>query len=168
MRAHGPELCDGCADGGVVLAGVGVDVARVGNLALGRRVDAVNLGAGERAEAGNTEFLSQGVDARVLQQLCAVRIDFGSRGILLEGARTGDLAGEVLSRVEELEEASDRVKVFTDELNLTRLLRMKSVSSGEKQNAPGEWRNLGGTLTLPSSLNWAHASLKKGLCTRSA
>ncbi len=43
VAAMGPERSDGFADGDVRARGVRVDVAGIGNLSLGRRVDAVNL-----------------------------------------------------------------------------------------------------------------------------
>lgn len=66
VRSRGPEAGNRGAHLGVVLAGVGVDVARVGNLAAGRRVDAVDLGAGQALQVRDAKLLGQRVDARVL------------------------------------------------------------------------------------------------------
>jgi hypothetical protein len=121
VRARGPEAGDGRADGGVVGDGVGVDVAGVGNLAAGRRVDAVDLGGGERLEGAEAVALGEGVDARVLEQLVARVVDLGQAGVGLEDALAGDLAGEVLAGVEVLEEAADGVDVVVEELNLAGL-----------------------------------------------
>lgn len=51
VAARGPEVGDGHADGRVVLGRVLVDVTGVGDLALGRRVDAVALVRGQVLEA---------------------------------------------------------------------------------------------------------------------
>lgn len=77
VRARGPEACDGGADGGVVVAGVGVDVASVCDLALGCGVDAVDLGAREALETGDAKLLGEGVDAGMLEELVAAVVDRG-------------------------------------------------------------------------------------------
>lgn len=77
VRARGPEACDGRADGGVVVAGVGVDVASVCDLALGSGVDAVDLGAREALETRDAKLLGECVDAGVLEELVAVVVDRG-------------------------------------------------------------------------------------------
>lgn len=63
----GPEVHHRPADGGVVLLGVRIDVAGVGDLALRRRVHAVDLRRGEGFQAGQAERLGERVHARVLQ-----------------------------------------------------------------------------------------------------
>lgn len=52
MRPTCPKVCDRRADGGVGVVGVGVDILRIGDLALGGGVDAVDFGAREGAEVG--------------------------------------------------------------------------------------------------------------------
>lgn len=121
VGAAGPEVRDGGADGGVGLGGVRVDVLGVRDLALGGGVDAVNLGAGEGAQGGHAELVGQRVHARVLEQLDAVLIDLGEGRVRLERARAGQLLGEVLARVQELEEAADGLDVLFGELDLAGL-----------------------------------------------
>lgn len=67
MTASSPEVGHGGANCRVVLVGVLVDVTGVGDLALGCRVDAVNLTACEALQFVYTELLSQGIDTRMLQ-----------------------------------------------------------------------------------------------------
>jgi hypothetical protein len=81
-------------------------------------------------ELGQPELLGQGVDARVLEQLVARVVDFGQGRVGLEGALAGDLAREVLARVEELEEAAYRIDVFVGELYLPGLWEAMGVSGG--------------------------------------
>lgn len=119
MRARGPEAGNGRAHRGVVAGRVGVHVAGVGELAPGRRVDAVDLGRGELLEELHAELLGEGVDARVAQEVVARVVEPGHAGVVLELALPGDLAREVLARVEELEEAAHGVVVFFGELNLS-------------------------------------------------
>lgn len=64
------------------------------------------------------ELLGEGVDAGMLEQLVARVVDLGQGRVRLEFARVAELAGEVLARVEELEEAAYCVDVFVRELNL--------------------------------------------------
>lgn len=111
MGPRGPEAGDGGADFRVVAGGVGVGVAGVGDLAAGGRVDAVDLGLGEDAEGVDAELLGEGVDAGVAEELVARVVDGGGGRVGLEDALAGELLGEVLARVEVLEEAADRVHV---------------------------------------------------------
>jgi hypothetical protein len=117
MRPRGPEAGDGRAHRRVVGARVGVDVAGVGDLALGRRVDAVDLGAREGAQGAHAEPVGEGVDARVLEELVARVVDGRRRRVVLEDALAGELLGEVLARVEEFEEAADGLDRLVCELD---------------------------------------------------
>lgn len=117
MGAGGPEVGNGGTNAGVVLLGVLVDVAGVGDLALGGGVDAVNLGGGKLLEVGQLELLGEGVDAGVLEQLIARLIDLGDSGVLLELTLAGNLLREVVAGVEELEEAADGVEPVLAQVN---------------------------------------------------
>ena len=77
VAAGGPEVGDRGTHGGVLLAGVLVDVAGVGDLALGGRVDAVDLAAGQTPKFVHAELLCEGVDAGVFEELYARLVDFG-------------------------------------------------------------------------------------------
>lgn len=121
VRPRRPEARDGRPDGGVVGAGVGVDVAGIGDLALYRRVDAVDLGASEGAKAVDAKLLAQCVDSSVLKELVARVIDRGNCGVVFESSLARDLLGEVFARVEVFEEAADGVDVEFGEFNLARL-----------------------------------------------
>lgn len=121
MAAGGPEVGDGGADGGVVPAGVLVDVAGVGDLALGRRVDAVDLAAREAPQLVHAELLGQRVDARMLQQLLTCLVYGGYGGVLLQQSLARQLLREVVARVEEFEEAADGVELVGWEVYLSRL-----------------------------------------------
>lgn len=81
----------------------------------------MNLGAREGLEAFDSKLLGEGVDAGVLEELVAAVVDGGDGGIGLKDALAWELLGEVLARVEVLEEASDGVDVVFGELNLTGL-----------------------------------------------
>lgn len=121
MRPCGPKVGDGRADSRIVNGGVGVDVARILDLALDRGVDAVDFGRRERLQRGDAPFLSQRIDPCVLEQLDAGVVDGGDRRIVFEASLAGQLAGEVFVCVEELEEAADGIDVFVGEVDLARL-----------------------------------------------
>ena len=127
MRPRSPEAGNRGAHLGVVLAGIGVDVACVGNLAAGRRVDAVDLGAGQALEVRDAKLLGQRVDARVLEELVARVVDAGGRRVVLEDALAWEFPWEVLARVEELEEGSDGADILVGEVNLAGLFCLLSV-----------------------------------------
>lgn len=122
MRPRRPKVGHGRANGGVVLGGELVHVARVRNLALGRRVDAVDLGRSQVLEVGEAKLLGNRVDARVLEQLLARQVDLGDRRVLLERALAGNLFGEVVACIQKLEEAAHGVDVVVRELDLAGLV----------------------------------------------
>lgn len=121
MGAGGPEVGDWGADDGVVVVGVLVDVAGVCDLALCRRVDAVDLGRGQVPERGHLKLLGQRVDARVLEQLVARLVDIGERRVRLELPGAGHLAREVVARVQEFEETSDGIDVAAGQVDMAGL-----------------------------------------------
>lgn len=84
VAASGPEVGNRGADRSVVLASVGVDVTSVGDFALGRGVDAVNLAGGKTLELLYTKLFSERVDPRVLQQLITRFVDRGQGRVGLE------------------------------------------------------------------------------------
>lgn len=122
VAAGGPERSDGGADRRVLLGRELVNVAGVGDLALGRRVDAVDLARRQALEVGKAELLGERVHLGVLEELVARHVDVGNRGVLLERALARHLLGEVIARVEELEEAADGVNVLAGKLDLAGLL----------------------------------------------
>lgn len=65
VAAGRPEIGDRGADRRVVLVGVGVDVASIGDLALGCGVDAVNLAGGKALELLHAKLLSQRIYPRM-------------------------------------------------------------------------------------------------------
>jgi hypothetical protein len=75
VRTRSPEARDGSADRSVVIASKSVDVASVCDLALGGRIDAVDLRAREGLESSDTKLLGEGVDTGVLEQLVATVVD---------------------------------------------------------------------------------------------
>jgi len=99
VAASGPEVGNRSANRSVVLAGVGVDVTGVGDFALGRGVDTVNLAGGKALELLHTKLFSQSVDSRVFQQLIARFVDRGQGRVGLEDTLAGQLLGEVVARV---------------------------------------------------------------------
>lgn len=127
MTARSPELGHRGANGRVVLVCVCVNIASVGDLALGCRIDTMNLAGRQTLELFHAKLLCQGINARMLQQLIA-RLVYGRYARLcFELARAWDLLGIVVARIEKLEEASYGVNVVA-ELNLSRLLRAKLVA----------------------------------------
>lgn len=141
VAAGGPEVGDGGADGGVVLAGVLVDVAGVRDLALGRRVDAVDLAAGQAAQLLHPELLGQGVHARVLQQLLARLVDRRDRRVLLQHALARQLFREVVAGVQKFEEAAHSVELFGYKIDLSRLgiARVRKSQSPSNVNSSKGW-----------------------------
>lgn len=117
MRPCSPEAGNRRAHRRIVLAGVGVCVAGVGNLALGGGVDAVDLGLGEGLEVLNTKLVGQGAHAGVLEELVACVVDGGGGRVVLEDALAGELLGEVLARVEVFEEAAYSLNVLVRKLD---------------------------------------------------
>lgn len=86
MRPTGPKVCNRRADGGVGVVGVGIDILRIGNLAFGGGVDAVDFGAGEGAQVGQAVLVGEGVDAGVLEKLLAALVHFRDGGVGFEDA----------------------------------------------------------------------------------
>lgn len=86
----------------------------------------MDLAGGQVLELLQAELLRQRVDARVLEELVARVVDLGQRGVRLQLARVGELAREVLARVEELEEAADGFGVIVGELDLAGLVGLVS------------------------------------------
>lgn len=82
----------------------------------------MDLGAGECLEGVDAELLRQSVDAGVLEELVAGVVDGGGGGVVLEDALAGELLGEVLSGVEEFEEAAYSVDVLLGEVDLAGLV----------------------------------------------
>ena len=133
VASMGPEGRDGLADGRVVARSGGVDVSRVGDLALGGRVDTMDLRVRQRlqflvrdgqrqrsrrqhrrprgalATYRQIEPSGQGVDASVHEQLLARVVDGWGVGVLLERSRAGELLGKVFTGVEVLQQAADRI-----------------------------------------------------------
>lgn len=122
VRSCSPEVGDRCANGGIVLLGVGVYVSGICDLAFGGRVDAVDLGGSERLEGGQVEGFSKNIDTGVLEELVSGLVDNRCGWIALEIAGAWEFAWEVVACVKELEEASDGIEVFVDEVNSTLLL----------------------------------------------
>lgn len=106
VTARGPEVRDWCSDARIVLLGIGVHVSRVRKLALGRAVDAVDLGASQSLQGWEFKHLAERVDSSMLEQLITRLVDFRDTRILLEIARTDNPLGEVLASVEKLQEAA--------------------------------------------------------------
>ena len=121
VAAGGPEVGHGRTNGRVLLGRVLVDVAGVGDLALGSRVDAMDLARGEVLEQCESKFLRQGVDLGVLEELLARHVDVGDRGVLLQRSLAGHFLGEIVAGVEEFEEAANGLEVFVGKLDLTGL-----------------------------------------------
>lgn len=124
-----PEIGDRRADGCVGIGGVGIDIAGVGDLALGCGVDAVDLGGGEGAQVGDLELVGQGVDAGVLEELLAGLVDLGKRGVIFELSLARNLPGEVVAGVEVFEEAADCVDFLRGELDLARAAIVAELSA---------------------------------------
>lgn len=124
MTASGPEVGNWSTDGGVVLLGVGVDVSGICDLALCGGVDAVYLGGCEGLESWEVERLAESIDSGMLQELVTRLVDFGSGWISLEIAGSSNLAWEVVAGVEELEETSNGVEIFVNEVNSALLVRL--------------------------------------------
>jgi len=101
---------------------VAVDVSGVGDLALGGTVDAVDLGGCEGLEAGQVKCIRECVDAGVLEELVTGLVDFWESRVALEIAGAGKFAWEIIASVQELEEASDGVEVFVDQINSALLI----------------------------------------------
>lgn len=125
MTARSPELGHRGANGSVVLVCVCVNIASVCDLALGCRIDTMNLAGRQTLELFRAKLLCQGINARMLQQLIA-RLVYGRYArLVFELARARDLLGIVVAGIQKLEEASYGVNVVARELNLSRLLRAR-------------------------------------------
>lgn len=121
MRPRGPKVGYGCTDSRIVDRGIGVNVARILDLALDGGIDAVDFGRRERLQRGDAPFLSQGVDPCVFEQLDARVVDGWNSGIVFEASLARQLAREVFVSIQEFEEAADGIDVFVWEVDLSRL-----------------------------------------------
>lgn len=121
MAACRPEVGNGGADRGVLLGGELVDVTGVCDLALCSRIDAVDLARSKVLEVREAEFVRERVDLGMLQKLVTCHIDIRHRWILLERSLAGNLLGEIVTGVEELEEATDGVEILAGQLDLAGL-----------------------------------------------
>ena len=142
MAARSPEVGDGRADRRVLLGCKFVNVARISDLALSRRVDAVDLARSQVLEVREPKLLGQCVHLGVLEELVARHIHIRNRGVLLQRPLAGRLLREVIARVEKLKEAADSVDIFAGELNVARLrceTRTGSVDGPLQQGAEGVW-----------------------------
>lgn len=63
MRSRSPEVCNRCADGGIVFLGMRIYVSRVCDLALCRRVHAVDLAGGEGFESWEPEGVTKRINS---------------------------------------------------------------------------------------------------------
>lgn len=101
-RSHRPP------DREVFLRRVPVDVFYVCNLANRRRIDSVNLAMRHFLWVGQPQLLREVVDARVLEELGAGRVDSGDGGVGLAAIRDrGEAAWEVFVGICVLEEATE-------------------------------------------------------------
>ena len=76
----------------------------------------MDLGVREVFEGGEGEFLREGVDLGVLEEVGARGVEGGGRGVRLQGP-AGELVREVFARVEVFEEAGGRFEVLVDEVD---------------------------------------------------
>jgi hypothetical protein len=122
MTSRSPEVRHRSPNCSVVLVSVCVHIPGVCDFALGGRVYAVDLGGSQRLEGREAESFGQRVDSCVFEELVACLVNLWCIGVPLEVPCAWDFAGEVVAGVEELEEASNSVKVFVYEVNSTLLL----------------------------------------------
>lgn len=99
MTPSRPEIRNRRADRGIVLISVRIHVSGVRDLALGSRVDAVDLAGSQRLEEREVQGFGERVDACVFEELVACLVDLGGGGVALEIARVDDLAREVVACV---------------------------------------------------------------------
>jgi hypothetical protein len=142
VRAGSPEVGHRRADRGVLPAGVGVNIAGVRDLTLGRRVDAVDLGARQVLQRQQAELVGEGIHLGMLQQLVACLVDFRDRGVGLEGSLARDLLGKVFPGIEELEEAADSIEVFVGKFDLSWLSSVVSAGVALVQWGSSSLRHL--------------------------
>jgi hypothetical protein len=100
-----------------------IHVSRIRYLSLGRRIYAVDLGASERLEGWQVKCFTERVDTSVLEKLITSLINERGRGVALEIAAAGDFAREVVTCIEEFEEAADGIQVFVYKVDSTLLLQ---------------------------------------------
>lgn len=122
MGAGSPKVRNGSADGRILFGAILVDVAGVGNLSLGGRVDAMDLARREALEMGKPKLLRKRVDLGVPEELLACHVYLRDRRVPFERALAGDLLWKVVACIQELEERPHCVDVFVGELYLTRLV----------------------------------------------
>jgi hypothetical protein len=106
---------------------VPIYISSVGDLALGSRVDAVDLAGCQRLQTGHLEGLGQSVDSGMLEELVASLVDKRGIGITLKIAGVREFAGKVVASVEKFEEASDGIEVFVSEDNCALLVLVRSI-----------------------------------------
>lgn len=104
-----PEAGNRLSDGIILLWRSSIHVSGVCYLALGSGLDAVDLAVSQLLELRHAELISQDIDASVLEELVAGGVEIWSGWVVDEAVGVGDLLGEVLAGIEELEEASDGI-----------------------------------------------------------
>lgn len=77
-----PEARHRLTDRLILRARSSINISGVGNLALGRGLDAVDLAVGQLLELVHAHLASEDVDAGVLEELLACAIGFWKRGVL--------------------------------------------------------------------------------------
>lgn len=159
VRSGSPEIRHGSANCGIVLLSMRIHIAGVCDLAFRCGVDAMNLRARKGFERRKIEGLCEGVDSSVLQQLVSRFINERSVWVALEVAGPWDLPWEVISGIEEFEEASHGVEIFVNQINAAFL---------DGQLAFVHYQITRGRLTETSLLNFAAASANQGLCVSKA
>lgn len=83
----------------------------------------MNLAARQALQSGQVEGFTQSVDTSVLEKLVTSFVNNWAFRVALEVARSWNLSGEVISCIEELEETSDCVEIFVNEVDSALLSR---------------------------------------------
>lgn len=99
VTTSSPKVGDWCAHRGVVCFGVLVDVASIGELALGGRIDAVDLAACQAPEFIHAKPLSYRVDAGMLEELFTGLVYGWQGGVWLKRTLARHFLGEVVAGV---------------------------------------------------------------------
>ena len=119
MRPRSPEVGNRRSDSLIILGGIGIHISGICKLALGGRVDTMDLASRKRLQGGQLQGLGQSIDSSMLEELIASLVNLRSAWIFLQITGSSYLAGKVIACVQKFEEASDSIQLLVYKVNAT-------------------------------------------------
>lgn len=110
MATSSPVRSDGLSNRNVIFGRMGVNIPGVGKLTTGGAIDLVNLLVSKLLQGGHAQFLGQGVNASMLEELLPSGVCLGCK--FLGSGRSLGLCHSVVMSVLELQETSECFDIF--------------------------------------------------------